>query len=337
MNLIPAKDPSTSKGLTTKVDQDNAKKIFRAIFSGDSSLYEIFPRQVFVTIMEIEDLYNKIQEKLSRNEANAVFSAVVTYDNGKSIEIKSWERFFKENWKCSNMTNTISLHWRFQLSLPDQDNPKYHNINLRISSSLKPQDILQAVFSADPDERDQIEFKFVPMSAQIQFVDHVVAQELLDIISRWNKALPSPENSFPKIIKFLKRHKIKIGNGIEHITTIVSFGIILSSISYYAKKINLNGPILNVQFVMFSRWLILSILFLYLAGNFGEWLSSVFKKNISFYGSFSPIVLTSGDEQRRLTLMAKNQRSLYKFSGSMLVDLIINLAGGFLCFKFFGH
>lgn len=191
--------------IATEIPQDAIRKIFRIIFSGDNCLFELFPRSIIVGIEDLRLLNKQLEEKLSRHDTTSLsFSAVASYENGKSQEYGTWMRFTQDDWSSPDVLNSLSLTWRFMVTIPGAMKPSLHCVNVRIAAALNPQHLIQALFSKDPEDIDRIELKMVSMSTRIDFVDHILSQELLDLISKWNIGLRIPEHVFP-FMKWVKQ------------------------------------------------------------------------------------------------------------------------------------
>lgn len=319
---------SKEASVQTKISKETFKDIFRVIFAGDNALLELYPKSVLVGIDDLKLLNKQLEEKLSRSDSNPiVFSAIASYENGRSEEYGSWERFNNDDWPSPDVLGSLSLTWKFMLTLTDEIKPKLHNINIRIASTISSFHVMQAIFSKDPEEIDRIDLKMVTMIARIEFTDHILSQELLDLISKWNKGLRSPEYIFP-FMQRIKANSEKIRYAIRHSIPLFSAIACFGYYYNYSQKIVQNAPVTGEIFTETIMWLVVSAVILFLSNILGKVLGRYSDMHLKSFGKFTAIELTKGDRNRQTELQAKNSNSFYKFFAYSIFALLWNIIGG---------
>jgi hypothetical protein len=164
----------------------------------------------------------------------------------------------------------------------------------------------------------------VTMTTRIDFVDHILSQELLDLVSKWNKGLPTPEYVFP-LINWAKDKKDIICNivrkSLPALTTAMCFSFFISYSQHLDKKAALTTAILTDTVL----WGMVSVIIIFLSLVAGRSLSSYINKQLSRIGRFASLELTRGDKNRQVKLLARSKNSLLKFAGTSFATLIFDV------------
>ena len=198
---------------------------------------------------------------------------------------------------------------------------------MRISASLSPQHLIQAIFSKDPEEAERIELKMVTMSTRIDFVDHIISQELLDLVSKWNKGLRTPEYVFP-FMKWVKYKTDAICRIVRKSVPTLTVAVCFSYFINYSQHLDKEAPLTGTIFTASVLWVMTSIILIYLSAIIGRWLASYIKKQLNRFGRFTSLELTKGDKNKQTEFLAKSRNSFWKFASSSLVALTWNVVGG---------
>jgi hypothetical protein len=216
------------------------------------------------------------------------------------------------------------------LTDPDEETrPHIHNVNILISSSIKPMNVMQAMFSKNFEDLERLEITAMPMTCRIDFQDHVVSQEVLSLVSDWNKALNTPQHVFP----FMQWAKAKH----HRFTPIIRYSIpVFASIAAYAYYVHLsapwenNAPLATVLLTSTVRWLAGTVALLFLSCQLGKYLANMTERSLGRFGRFHALEITKGDVNRQTELLAKNTRSFWNFIGSGAIAVLWNLVSAVL-------
>lgn len=313
---------------SSNISKDPIQEVFRAVFSVDNTITELFQKEVTVNIDNIIDLNHSIVEKLKRNNINnLLFNSLTRFDEGRVKEHGSFEKFISDNWKIPDSIDSIQLNWKFLYK--EGEKGSMHTLSVLLSSSLKPQHIMNAMLSKDPSELEKLSTHSVPVSCRIDFSDQIISQELMNLVSEWNKGLPSPEYLLP-IMKFFKIHEGKIRKFVSR-SLPVAVGFV--GYSYYCKQssgLNLSAGV-SVEYVKLTvNSIAVSALMIYLSSKFGIDLSNYISNNLRKFGNFNVFNITKGDDLKQGRLIARSTRSLYSFAAYSLFAIALNVAGGIL-------
>ena len=107
-----------------EISVDAMRGVFRLLFAGDNSLSELYAGTVVVNPKDISELNDKIIDKLRHYETHGLaFSAVASYENSRSQEYGSWERFCDDDWTSPDVLDSLSIWWKFLIRFPDSHKP----------------------------------------------------------------------------------------------------------------------------------------------------------------------------------------------------------------------
>jgi len=323
--------PAKTSGFEQPVSQKDAQEVFRFLFASDSSLIEMLQRDVVVRLDDLKELNSRLADKLIRNGVTTVsFKAMVRFEDGQARQFGQWEKFAQEDWGTPKVIDSISATWRFLLSEPNcQSKPHIHSLNLLISSSLKPLNVMQAMFSKKIEDLEDLELIAMPMTCRIDFQDHVISQEVVSLVADWNKSLPQPQHVFP-FMQWFKRKS----NAICHLIR-CSLPALLAIVSYVfflnrSASFKPDSALTAGQLLFTVRWLAMTVAAIFLSCRVAAFLARVIERNLARFGQFQAIEITKGDQNRQAKLMAKNSQSFWKFIASSILALIWNIAGGVL-------
>ncbi len=116
--------------------------------------------------------------------------------SNKSIkDYSTWGEFERENWDTVNSTvQAVTIKWDMRVQLPQFKNRQRHSLRCRIGREVAPKDIFQLMMTTD----DVIEIMEAqsPCIVKVDFVNDILANELLNLVEQWYQGLASiPEKS----------------------------------------------------------------------------------------------------------------------------------------------
>jgi len=304
--------------ISTKADKETLAGIFRLITGRQNSVVEIFPRPALVNLKDIQELNKNILEKLNRHSVvPPSFSAIVAYTNNRSEELNNFDKFDSSiMWSTHYETESIHLKWDFFTKFEDQQNPSTHSLSVRIANSMHPAQFFQAILSKQPEDIESLEVKNAPMSCRVDFVDNILSQELIALVSNWNKTLRSPEAAFPILLK-LRNHDDLFSSLITHlIPLLTAFGYVGWFYSkYHSQREALDLFILGI-------WLLGSFFVIRISKLLAGWLSRFCARQLNRIGRFTVFELTQGDSNAQNRFSARSSGALWKFVGGVTSAIV---------------
>ncbi len=330
MEIIGADD------IVAKVPKESMKALLYMLAGKPDSNIKLFHDPICITPADVIELNNLIQEKLTNHSVEAAITTVnIVYAEDEIEQYGIWAEFVDHHWSTHKETESITVKWDFFVNLPAYKLPQRHTVVLKIASELTPLHVMQAVFSKDPDEIEKLESEVAPVVCRIDFINHVLSDELMRIIENWHKALIKPLFNYSSA-RFLSKHRDTIARVIHYsipfFATIIAAGILNKYVSTVYQP-NIQVSIGAMKSFMF--WLLGSAVGItFLNQTLGHWLGSKAYNAIEHYGSHSIFDFTNGDKNKRKKLEQKNKSSLrnlfFSISGAIVINLISSIIAYFL-------
>jgi|GEM_PF-2591925 len=318
----------TASEITVSTKKEALQQLFRVLVGQPNHAIELFNEPILVGLEDLATLHSQILNKLKHYDVSAdEFSATVVLHDTRYEEFGNWDSLAGKDWRIPEQTTSITLKWRFLVQFRGETKPSSHGVTVRLANQPRPFEVMQAMFSKDPDELERFEIEPAPMTCRVDFVDHLLSQELLSIVSNWHGCCRKPEPVMPLIEK-IQRHAIELGNTIQ--TSVLVFAVLVSGAYFYRWSAPFATPTPMPGVVFRSMVLLLAGigLFLYFARGVGRWLAGRVQHYLGRFGRFHIFELTSGDSNRHTTLNAKSRNAFIKFVAAAAAALLWNVVGG---------
>jgi len=222
--------------------------------------------------------------------------------------------------------------WDFMIELPNYTQPQRHTLTVKITSETNFATFLPALLSGNITEIDEVELKHSPVICQVDFINHLLSDELINIVDKWieGRKLTITETRGKK---WIQKHKTffadLINNSIPLFITLTSLGII------YGYSNNIEETLNTDIMLFFMYWLLLSIVGIFGFAKISKRLASRSFRAISEYGDFLIFNITNGDINKQSEINKKNKKEFRKFLFNAGGALVINIiAGIILCIIF---
>ena len=318
--------------IVARIPREGLRSMFHLMVGKPDSTQQSFPRPIVVSPSSISDLNDRITEKLKNHHVvGMVVSVDVANSKNKVHQFGSWPEFLSHKWNMADETKEVVAKWDFVVFVPGFEFPQRHSVVVRVTDELKPVHLLRQVFSEDRDDDETIELKFYPIVCRVDFINHVLSKELLNIVSEWNQALAPPEceegflrrlQGKENIIKSVIRYSVPI------LVLAIAFALLRHLASPHDPK-----SVITVGFLSkLMYWLLASISSLYASLEVARWLGWRAENAITRYGRFSVFRFTSGDQIREKNLQKRNRRRIREFLFSSGVALLLNVLAGFIVY-----
>ncbi len=325
MNELEAdktKKIATSEEIIAKVPREAFKAMFYMFTGRPDSAFKSFYKPIVISKDDIIELNDSIQEKLRNYSIDAAMTTVtITFENNKSIDFAIWDEFANRKFNIPDVTETVTIKWDFLIKLPTYNAPQRHTLVVKATSQISPLQFVQALSSRDHEALDKFELEAVPCFARVDFINHILSDELLMIVEKWNEA----RKLVPCVSSFwswLKKNDSNVARIIHYLMPF--FGIILglAILHKYVDGFPQSSQITTIFVRNLMYWLLLTgvgILGLNIIGNF---LGSNVYRAINRYGKFHIFALTNGDSNKALRISSTNRRLTLKFVSASVVALV---------------
>ena len=171
------------ESIDSKFDSKEISAILNMLNGKPDSTVRIFPKDIIVDIGSLYILKEKIDEKLSQyNLTWSATSVSIKFDNNTFKEFKDWAEFSTLNKNSSYCIENITLKWDFYINFEGYEIPQRHTIVVRVSSGLKPEQILQMLLTGQLENIDSIDKNVVPVVCKVDFINHLLGDEIINIM-----------------------------------------------------------------------------------------------------------------------------------------------------------
>jgi uncharacterized protein YlzI (FlbEa/FlbD family) len=182
---------------------DEWKSFFYQLNAKPDTEIRLLKGDKILSLADIRSVKEQITAKLSNHEITTdVVSINFVLSHQKIKNYSSWREFEKENWETVNeKILSISISWDILIKLPKYEVPQRHSLKIRIGNPIPPKDFFQLMLTSD-DISELIEIDS-PSVCKVDFVNNILANELLNIIATWFEGLKNCPDSglFEKLIK----------------------------------------------------------------------------------------------------------------------------------------
>jgi len=323
--------PEIGKFLSS-LPKESLKSLLYLLSGKPDSNIKVFNRPIVIDQNDISELNDTVQQKLTQHQTPVSMVTVdVSYNNNKFATFGSWQEFLDTKWNIPNTIESISIKWDFFILWPTYAVPQRHTLSVKIASKMKPLQILQAVFSKDPDDIEDFEISPAPVMCRVDFIDHLMSEELINIVEKWVEARKQPE-FITDSKTFLKKHKGKIARIIHYSTPVLSAIALVSFLFNFTDKLGVSTAVTVSIMRNFMLWLLFSSMTISTLTVMGKYLAAKAYNSIENYGHFSTFQITNGDKNRKTELDNKNSKHMSSFTFNCIVSLILNIIAGVITF-----
>lgn len=316
--------------------QEDAKKIkeFKALYyelnAKPDTTTKIFQDKVVVSMDDLCNLQELVDEKLSLHRSEGKFGktyVTVSTSKRKVHTFDDWKIFTAHNWKIPEYIECVTLVWDFYIMVDGYKNPQRHKLTVKISSGMKPEEVLSLLLSGKVEDIEDIEMQQAPIIAQMDFIENRLGQEFINIVSEWVSTLNKASNEKNSLMLKLKKHKKIVGYYFNYalfvimcVTLLVGFSLLTNS--FGVKKLA-EITISNLNFLM--NYIVISVLVCCIILNRGEYTANKIYRKLSEYGELFVFRITSGDEQQYNNIKNGEQKKAISVIVNFIISLLFNI------------
>lgn len=314
---------------------DVRTKLFELNAKPDSKT-KVFEKKVIIDIDDISNLYGDINHKINSygNEEvpEITTQVVVDFEKNKSFSFTSWDSFKREHHRESSAILSITLVWDCKIKFKQYKLPQKHKVVVKLINSLSKSEVLNLLLTGNLEESGPISAKIAPVIARVDFVDYLFAEEILNIVEKWNECLHSPNTDKNKVMMWLKKRRRKVSYAIVYGT---SFLATLLAVNFLVALINSK----NLQFVndveisTFSNWLrifIYIIIGLIIFYKFLDYVGSIIFTQLENYGEYHMFNISKGDEILNDSINEREQKTAFGVIIKVISAVLLNIGASFL-------
>lgn len=314
----------------------NYQAVYNAMTAKPDCRSKAYPRNVIVDIQDIFELNDRIFNKFKNQYDNAGFSCniLVSLKGREKIEFPNWKSFEEHNWIESSIITGMILVWEFNVILPKFKLPQKHTLTVKLSNGIKVEEMLNLVISGKLEEVDEIDQNICPIVAKMDFIDVIIGNEVLGIVSEWVKGLKSSDNVKGKLMISLQKSKHIVAYAITYITLLMSIvcssQIICKLIDSYGvatigelsvkNAIEIINVLLGCSIISFILYRIARISMKYTF------------KVLADYGNDHIFDITKGDKNQQETYRKDERKDKCKIVMNILSTIVVNIVCGIITY-----
>lgn len=317
--------------------EDRRLKEFQAMYysynARPDTTTKIYNQQVVIKMDDLLNLENMIKEKLSLHRIAGEVGKTHIFVNTSKHKVYSfddWKLFYEYNWKIPEHIESITLIWDFYINVEGYKNPQRHKLSVRISSGLKPQEILSLIFSGKVEDIEEIEMQEAQIIAQMDFIENRLGQELINVVSEWVDILEKASDSQSSFILFLKGRRKIVGYYFNYVLFIIVFFMLVVYGDYTIKAMGVDriSDITSSQFIYLFNYVALSVVICIVIVNIGENVANKVFRKLSEYGENFVFRITNGDNTQYNKLKKEDNKNAVKVMLNVCFSLLLNIICG---------
>lgn len=312
----------------------NFKAVYQAMTAKHDCKSKIFTRKVKIKIEDILELNDRVTEKLRNyNIAGFSTSASVSFLGKQSIEFSTWHEFANHSWNESNAISSITVIWEFNIILPQYGVPQKHVLVVKMADGLKPEEMLNIVFTGKLENIEDIEKQMYPVVARVDFINYVLGDELLHIVDEWNNGLETQEEDKYIFSHILVEHRRKLAYVLNYLTNIITLVCGIHVIIYFLTSSGAKSlSDLAIDDLCRVIWISGGIILVYLFVNkISQWLANMFFQTLGEEKANHIFLINRGDSNVQTKINGEIKKSKIYIFGSVFGTFLLNLVCSLIC------
>lgn len=327
--------------LVTPKSEDVTLSDYKASFYKEvaqaNNLTKTFSGNISLSLDDIRELNESICNKFKQYKCEEFLVKVhIKLSNKKELNFSSWRDFSAHEFSYSQGVSNITISWDANIKLPGFNIPQRHRVFVRLSNSMRPEEILKIIFSGELDDIEDLDRNFFPVVARVDFIDVGIGEELLTIIEKWVECLK--ENPLINQNKFLmncKKHKRKIAFAIKYTTFILCVWLIVRLLSMHVDRLGFEsvGAMSLSQFKKILTAIPGTMVAVLIVKGISNYLAESSFNLLTQYGNGYIFNITRGDSGVCDKIKKEEQFKFVKLVLNYLVSFLISLISGLLIAK----
>lgn len=335
-NEVTENGPRKIRGgaLVAEVDKDHLRSLFHLFVGKPDSTQKILNRHVLISRDAIEDLHSRVLEKLKTHHIEGLVASVdLTFEDKTTVQFGGWAEFNAFRWTTPKATKELRIRWHFLLNVQGYQIPQQHALTVKMSADVTPFEFLQAALSKHPDELDLTEFAFSPVVCRVDFISHLMSQELIGLVEEWNKGLPQPPGATGWLV-WLRKRSTLLFRFIRYSTPLLAGFAAAAALGQVMKGQNSEAPITLSQMKELLSWVVYVAMAVYVAEKFATWLARVAHESLENSNRHTMFTVSNGDDIRARAFREKNNRLIWRFVCASGFSFALNVLAGILTAKY---
>lgn len=312
-------------GIAKRIDLDQFKSLYYLLNAKPDSQIRLLKEDKKITFDDLIELNQSIVAKLRTESLETNITTItLVYKNKKVNTYNNWSEFERTNFQVSDQTLSISINWDININLPNHELPQKHTLKVRIGSPVRPNEIFQLMMTSDKD--DELLEATSNGVCKVDFINAVIANELLSIVEEWYQTLAN-NVSKNKLIDFSEKFSRYIAFTINCLIPLAAIFISYNLLLIPINVINNFNPefLKNILFI-----LAIGVSLIYISSIVARLVSNRVYRQIKDFKKYTMFELTKGDKNSIEETDKKNSKIKTSIITQFIVSLVVTLIGLFL-------
>lgn len=311
----------------------NNRAAFYRLLARPDSITKVFNKTAVIDMQDIRELNQRVNEKLNHyQEAGYLIQTNVKFADGKTRSFPDWTSLDSHDWYEPEPINNMVITWNFNAVFPGREEPQMHTLMVKLSNGLRPEEMLNLVFTGKIEDIQEMDNNLFPIVTRVDFVDRVLADELLFLVEEWVKTLRESEVQKTPLMLLLQKNKAKVASFMSWFTNIVIMCTSVIITGNYIIKLSFKtvGDITSVDLIKIIYALfICSAAWIFGKKLVGRLTDTLFEK-LRLYGENALFNITKGDKNRQDRIIRKEKQSKKAIVWNLVVTIGINILCGLI-------
>ncbi len=319
------------------------KSIFYAMTASAESKSEVFSRRIIVNMSDLSELYDRITSKLDVQFKNAGSKVTinVSFNGKRNYFYDNWNDFSNRDWYENQPITSIIIKWEYHILIPEYPVPQPHILVVKVSDGLKPEQLLNLVFTGKIENIERIEEELYPVVARVDYINHELGNELLHIVSEWDKGCTHTNLKKNKFIIFLRKNKFKVSQIMSGLLRILVLFFSMFLMNAYINSLTIQNfvEISTPQLSLFIDIIFFVIVLFSIIKKLTSFLSDIFLQYIGDKTIYHVFNIDKGDKelQQKISeqINANSRKALLSFFISIILNIICGIFASIIFTKLF--
>ncbi len=310
------------------------KSFYYHLNAKPDSITKVYKDKVIIDLDSIFDLHDRITSKLKLMFINEglIASITVSLSNRNTINFECWEEFEQHKWNEGSHIKNITITWDFLVKLPRYEYPQRHKLVVKLSSGLRPEEVLSLILTGKIEDMEDLETNEFPIIAQMDFIQTQLGEEFLNIVTDWVSSLKKVNQGKSKLILFLRKHRKKVAVYFNYVISLFIFALGVAILNKYIKSFNVEmlGNISLGEFANIINIVACIIVVSYISLNKFESVAKGIFESLYTYGSSYLFSITNGDKNKQLETENEDKKNAKAILIKVIFSLIFNVVCGII-------
>lgn len=327
-----------NKGELAVSPEEKNLALFRSMYyqmnAKPDSMSKVFSQKIVITREDILDLNERVNRKIRMHYQDDGYIATVTVNlnNRQVINFQCWDEFKAYEWIESNCINSIILKWNFNIRMPQYEYPQNHVLMVKLSNGLRPEEMLNLIFSGKIEDFEEIETNTFPVAARVDFIEPILGDELLNIVSEWIRGLKENKDKKNPFILLLRKYRKRVAQYFNYFALIMltCLGVSLINRLIHGFEVDKISDFSVDQFLIIFNTVVVFVFALFAALKILDGLAQRVYEYLTQYGQGFAFSITKGDQKRQEDIKEGDKAKAKKIVSNLIWSLIFNVLCGIL-------